>query len=303
MIDPERYGVSFSVKQCRRFESDPEKTLAWLLDEAGFRRVRLMSYWNEHEKEKGVYDFTTLDKQLDLVEKAGGVVTMCLGVRQPRWPEFHWPDWAWEAPKPERDEALLKYVEVVVERYKDRKSIVSWQLENEALLTGFGERIEIDRARLRKEYALVKKLDTSPRPVIMSTSAAWGIPIIGPIPNMSAFSYYLIRWKDTKYTTTYHAAFIHRIRAFLIRLLWRIPSFIHELQMEPWGPKDIWEMTPEQQDQSMGPAQIHKNFGAGRKTNLYPLDLWGGEWWYWRLTTLKDPTTWDAVRQELANDL
>jgi hypothetical protein len=299
MIDPRQYGVSFSVKQCHNFGIDPVETLDWLLNEASFRRLRLMSYWNEHEKEQGKFDFSALDKQVEQVQKAGGVITMCLGARQPRYPEFHWPEWAWNAPKPERDKALLNYVKVVVERYKDNPAIISWQLENEALLTSFGERIEIDRKRLRAEFALVKQLDPS-RPVIMSTSASWGIPIIGPIPDMSAFSFYLIRFHKGKYTTTYHTYWIHRIRAFLIRLIWRIPSFIHELQMEPWGPKDIWEMQPEQQDESMEPKQIARNFDQGQKTKLYPLDLWGGEWWYWRLKKLNDPSTWEAVKKELS---
>jgi hypothetical protein len=297
-IDPRRYGVSFSVKQCRRFNSDPIATLDWLIEEAGFRRFRLMTYWNEHEKEPGKLDFSVVDAQIEKIAKAGGEVTLCLGARQPRWPEFHWPDWAWKASKEERSAALLKYVEATVKHFKDNKTVVSWQLENEALLTSFGQNTEIDRARLRQELAIIKKLDPK-RPVVMSTSAAWGIPIIGPIPDMSAFSYYLIRHHKGKYTTTYHAAFIHRTRAVIIRILWRIPSFIHELQMEPWGPKDIWEMTPQQQDDSMGPAQIKKNFKAGRATNLYPLDLWGGEWWYWRLKVKNDPTTWDAVKAEL----
>jgi hypothetical protein len=290
--------VSFSVKQCRKFGVEPVDTLDWLINQAGFRRFRLMSYWSEHEPQPGQFNFAALDKQLAQVAKAGGIVTLCLGARQPRWPEFHWPDWAWAATKEERTAALLKYIQVVVERYKDNPVIVSWQLENEALLTGFGERVEIDRARLRQELALVKQLDPT-RPVIMSTSAAWGIPIIGPIPDVSTFSFYLIRWRDTKYTTTYHAPFIHRIRAFLIKLIWRRPSFIHELQMEPWGPKDIWEMPPQQQDESMGPKQIAKNFAAGRATRLFPIDLWGGEWWYWRTTVLHDPTTWQAVQAEL----
>lgn len=298
MIDATRFGVSFSVKQCRKFQVNPVATLDWLVNEAGFRRFRLMSYWNEHEPNPGQYDFAALDKQLEQVAKVGGTVTMCLGARQPRWPEFHWPDWAWNAPKEERTKALLNYVKVVVERYKNNPLIVSWQLENEALLTSFGEKIEIDRPRLRAEFALVKQLDPS-RPVIMSTSAAWGIPIIGPIPDISAFSFYLIRWHKGKYTTTYHAPWIHRIRAALIRLIWHKPSFIHELQMEPWGPKDIWEMTPQQQDESMGPTQIAKNFAAGRSTKLYPLDLWGGEWWYWRQATLQDLSTWQAVSQEI----
>ncbi|MGH9858213.1 MAG: hypothetical protein ACRD4B_10255, partial [Acidobacteriota bacterium] len=228
-IEPNKFGVSFSTKQCRNFGIEPEETLDWLL-KSGFRRFRLMSYWDEHEKAQGKFDFSPLDKQIKQIEKAGGVITMCLGARQPRWPEFHWPDWAWNASKEKRDKALLFFVKAVVERYKDNPAINSWQLENEALLTSFGQRIEIDRNRLRDEFRLVKKLDPA-RPVIMSTSASWGIPIIGPIPDISAFSFYLIRFHNGKYTTTYHAFWIHRIRAYLIKLIWRRSSFIHELQM------------------------------------------------------------------------
>ena len=90
MIDPRAYGVSFSVKQCRNFGLDPKETLAWLLKQ-GWRRFRLMSYWNEHEKSQGIYDFTELDWQMKMIENAGGTVTLCLGVKQPRWPEYHWP--------------------------------------------------------------------------------------------------------------------------------------------------------------------------------------------------------------------
>src|SRR4051812_37212260 len=101
-IDPARYGVSFSAKQCRNLGIDTGKTLGWLISEAGFKRFRLMGYWNEHEKEQGKLDFAVLDKQFDMVEKAGGFITLCLGARQPRWPENHWPEWAWRMDKAQR---------------------------------------------------------------------------------------------------------------------------------------------------------------------------------------------------------
>ncbi len=50
-----------------------------------------MSYWNEHEKTQGTLDFDELDKQFKQIEQAGGVITLALGARQPRWPENHWP--------------------------------------------------------------------------------------------------------------------------------------------------------------------------------------------------------------------
>jgi hypothetical protein len=93
MIDSQKYGVSFSLKQCRNFGLDPQQTLSWLIRQ-GWRRFRLMSYWDEHETTRGQYDFSELDWQIQRIEKAGGQVSLCLGVKQPRWPEYHWPSWA-----------------------------------------------------------------------------------------------------------------------------------------------------------------------------------------------------------------
>ncbi|MGZ6005369.1 MAG: hypothetical protein ACXWLH_04430 [Candidatus Saccharimonadales bacterium] len=284
-IDPKKYGVSFSIKQCRNFQIDPKDTLKWLIKDAGFLRFRLMSYWDEHEKSPGQYDFTQLDWQIKMIAKAGGVVTLCLGVRQPRWPENHWPDWAWQLPKEERSEALLKYIETVVNRYKNESCIISYQLENEALLKSFGERPEVDCQRLRQEYHLVKSLDPA-RPIIMSTSTSWGIPLRKPIPDLVGFSYYQILYNDKlkRYTTAFHKPWLDRWRANLIKMIHGKPSFIHELQLEPWGPAAIWKMSLEEQDKSMNIQQIKKNLELAQKTKLYPIDLWGGEWWYWRHT-------------------
>ena len=300
IINPERYGVSFSSKQCRNFGISDDETLAWLIEEAGFRRFRLMSYWDEHEKQPGDYNFDVLDRQIERIEQAGGNITLCLGARQPRWPENHWPDWAWQAGKPERTAALLTYIEVVVRRYKNQKCIVSYQLENEALLKSFGERPEIDRQRLRDEFSLIKRLDPS-RPVIMSTSTSWGIPLRRPIPDIVGFSCYQIIYnaRRQKYTTAFHTPLLHRTRAFFIKVIHRKPVFIHELQLEPWGPKGIWKMPPAMQDKSMGPAQIRKNLQLARSVRKYPIDLWGGEWFYWRTVKQGDPSSWDNVQQEV----
>jgi hypothetical protein len=278
MIDPAKYGVSFSLKQCRAFGIEPKECLEWLIAR-GWRRFRLMSYWDGYEKEQGKLDFTALDWQIDMIAKAGGVITLCLGVKQPRWPEYHWPEWAWKLDKPARDDVLLHYVQTVVERYRDNPAIISWQLENEALLRGFGHRIEIDRRRLRNEYELVKRLDPS-RPIIMSASNGWGIPLRRPRPDIVGFSYYPTMYKDGRYRKTVQKPWFERLRRHLVRQ----PVFIHELQCEPWGPKPIWQMPLSEQDKSMNTSQIRRNLEAARHIGAYPIDLWGAEWWYWRHT-------------------
>jgi hypothetical protein len=292
------FGVSFSLKQCRNFEINPHQVLNWLIEEAGFRRFRLMSYWNEHEQQRGTYTFRELDWQLDRIAQAGGQVTLCLGARQPRWPENHWPDWAWKLPKRDRSLALLSYIQKVVERYRDHPAVISYQLENEALLETFGERPDVDIPRLIDEYRLVKKLDGI-HPVIMTTSNHWGIPWNEPLPDIVGFSYYHIVYGGGRYRSARHYVWLHRARHLLIRILKKRPVFIHELQLEPWGPTAIWKMSIEEQDKSMDVARIQKNVRLARKTKLRPIDLWGGEWWYWRLHVKGDPSIWHAVRDAL----
>lgn len=293
-INPQTFGVSFSIKQCRNFGLEPKAVMKWLIKDAGFRRFRLMSYWNEIEKQPGQYDFSSLDWQLELARRYGCVVALCLGTRQPRWPENHWPDWGWQAAKEERTAALLRFVEQTVLRYRDQPSVISYQLENEALLRGFGERPEVDRGRLRQEYALVKRLDPD-RPIIMTTSTSWGIPLRQPIPDIVGFSYYRVLYGQGRYHKSLHSPLLHRVRAAIIRVLHHKPCFIHELQLEPWGPAAIWQMDVAEQDKSMSPGHIATNIALARRTQLYPIDLWGGEWWYWRLHNQNDSSVWQAV--------
>ena len=98
----------------------------------------------------------------------------------------------------------------------------------------------------------------------------------------------------------FHKPWLDRLRAGLIRGFLGKSSFIHELQLEPWGPKNIWEMPVSEQDKSMSPAQIQTNIALAKKTNLHPVDLWGGEWWYWRKTVQNDPSVWDTVKEEFS---
>jgi hypothetical protein len=255
-----------------------------------------MSYWNEHEKQQGTFDFTLLDAQMDAIEAAGGTVSLCLGVRQPRWPENHWPDWAWNLPKPERDAAILRYIDHVVTRYEHRAVIVSYQLENEALLASFGERIEVDRNRLKMEYFWVKQLD-SLRPVIMTTSTSWGIPMRNPVPDIVGFSYYQIVHNNGSYSRSFHRPWLDRCRASAIKILHGKDSFIHELQAEPWGPKNIWEMELDEQFKSMSLSQLQNNIKQAKATKVDTIDLWGAEWWYWLKTQKNSPEIWDYLKK------
>lgn len=273
------FGVSLSVKQCRNFGLSSTKVLRAAFKELGIRRFRLMSYWDEIEKISGQYDFTELDKQVSTVERAGGTITMCLGARQPRWPESHWPAWSNKMNKRQRNEALLLFITKVIERYRYKHVIVSWQLENEALLKSFGENGDFNRSRLRTEFELVTKIGAL-KPIVMTTSTSWGIPLRQPIPDIVGFSFYRTTFDKGSYRKSVYQPWVFRLRAALVKLLRRRPSFIHELQAEPWGPKNIWEMDASEKAKSMSPDILDRNIQAAIATKLPTIDLWGLEWWY-----------------------
>lgn len=292
-----KFGVSFSLKQCRGFGIDPKDTLQFLIKDVGLRRFRLMSYWDEHELVEGRYDFKELDWQFDSIEKVGGAVTLCVGARQPRWPESHYPGWALELEQNERDSALLRFNEQVINRYKSKKCLVSWQFENEALNRGFGVNGNFDRARLRREMAQLKTLDPI-HPIIMSTSNTWGIPIRRPRPNLFGFTLYRVQFKDGFYRQSRLPVQWYRMRAIIIRVLTLRKTFIHELQAEPWGPTSTQDLTNVEQDKSMNVEQLNLNINFAKRTKLYPIDLWGGEWWYWRKLQGED-RIWKEVYEQI----
>jgi hypothetical protein len=58
-------------------------------------------------------------------------------------------------------------------------------------------------------------------------------------------------------------------------------------------------MPTEEQDKSMSLDQIRENIRLAKSTNLYPIDLWGGEWWCWRQKH-GDTLFAECVKQQLA---
>ncbi len=264
-----------------------------------------MSYWDRIEKQPGQYDFSELDWQLDEAAKRGYTVSLSIGLRQPRWPECHQPDWArdqYDADKAAWQANLLKFIETTVGRYKNHPAIESYQLENEAVNSWFGVCKDHERSRLREEFALVKRTDPN-HPVYMSLSDQHGFPAGTPVPDKYGFSVYRVVWNDKtpiKFYVTYPTpVWYHRGRAALIKLIKDREVFIHELQIEPWGPKPTKELTIEEQDRSMDTDQIEENFLFARKIGKSGIYTWGAEWWYWRKTVLNDSKPWDRVKQEL----
>jgi hypothetical protein len=288
-------GFSFSLKCTQEWGLDWRECLIDALDILGARRFRLMSYWTMIEAERGNYDFADLDEQIQMISDRGGEVTICLGLKQPRWPEVHQPEWAESLPREQWLAALYAYISAVVSRYEANPTITSWQLENEALIK-FGLPTDRSRMRLRRELALVKKL--TKKPVIMTLSDSWGLPWRHPLPDIYAMSLYRTIYHNGRYNHDPRPPLFYKIRATVIRLLTGRKVFIHELQCEPWGPTGTEQLSITEQNKSMTSEIIAENIAFAQKTGMDPIDLWGLEWWYSRKNA-DDPTLMDTVREML----
>lgn len=302
------FGVSFSTKYAEELGLDWQETYTALLDDLEIRNYRLMSYWDDTEPKQGSYEFADLDWQMDEAAKRGATVSLSLGLRQPRWPECHRPDWYPKLPREEQDKALFKFLETVVNRYKSHPALISYQLENEAVNSWFGTCTDkdIDTVRLQKEFDYVKSLD-SMHPVWMSLSDQHGLPVNGPVPDKYGYSVYRIVWNDKtapfKFYLTYPTpVWYHRSRALWISAFKDRDIFIHELQLEPWAPEATVNVSIEEQDKSMDVKQMEENVLFARKIGRNEIYTWGGEWWYWRKTTLNDPTIWEKARELLRTE-
>lgn len=303
--EPYEIGATFIAPYAEFYDLDPQETFLALTDDLGFKRLRLVSYWNVHEPEPDVYDFSELDWQFELAEERDVEVSLAIGLRQPRWPECHMPSWAQDTPKDEWYPELKEYMEIVISRYKDSPALVSYQLENEFLLEVFGECPDHDRERLVDEFNFVKKLDPD-TPVIVSRSnnATPSWPVGEPRADTIGASIYKRVW-DTTITKRYFEyplpASFYSFLAGGAKLTTGVDTVIHELQAEPWLPTgyDMRTAPTEELYKSMNPEMLRERFQYGRDTGIRELDMWGVEWWYYRKVSQNDDSFWEIAREEL----
>lgn len=299
-------GATFIPGYARYYDLDPQETLHAMVTDLGIKRVRLVSYWDEIERDQGKYNFDELDWQMKMAEANGAKVSLALGLRQPRWPECHIPSWAQAMPNDTWKDPLATFIGAVVDRYKNSPALDSYQLENEYFLKAFGLCSNFDRERLVDEYDLVKRHDPNHTLVVSMSNNAIGTPIGDPTPDEWAISVYKRVWDKTvtkRYLEYPIPAWYYAFRAGWTEITRHRDSFIHELQAEAWTPDPFGgtKTTPiAEQDKSMSPSRLLDRIRYGEATGMRTIDLWGVEWWYWRKSKLHDPGLWDTAKAELS---
>src|SRR5260370_19335841 len=137
-------GISFRSPQVAALGLDARTTLQTLLAYP-FQIIRLGAYWNRIEPEPGIFHTDELDWQIDAAERAGKRIILCVGpLKTFSYPEFFVPAHHLRRPFPEHTlikpsaypsllAAATEFIARIVERYKQRTSIVARPLEDEAV--------------------------------------------------------------------------------------------------------------------------------------------------------------------------
>lgn len=291
------YGTTFSKTAAESYNLDWKEAYLALLDDLGVKNIRIPVYWSEIERNKGEYDFSDYDWQVEEAAERGVQIILAVGHRVPRWPECHAPAWAHNLSDEERQEYILAEIEAIIEHFKEMGNVWAWQVENEPFLKSFGECPSLDKDFLDKEISLVRSLDN--RPIIMTASgelSRWG----PPAERSDIFGTSIYRTVKIKYigllTYPLRPSFF-RARAGLLRLFTDTERIIAiEAQAEPWGLKSIQEMTDEEQMELMGPEKFQEHIQYFEDAGFGEIYLWGAEWWYWRKVN-GDDTIWEEAKK------
>jgi hypothetical protein len=303
--EPLVVGATFIPNYARYFGLDAKETMTAIVDDLDIKHLRLVSYWSDIEKDRGVYNFEDLDWQMKLAEEKGVKVSLALGLRQPRWPECHMPTWAQELDNNQWYEPLEDFIAATVIRYKDSPALDSYQLENEFFLKAFGICYDFNRDRLVSEYNLVKSLDPDTTLIVTMSNNAIGTPIGDPKPDKWAISVYKRVWDKTitrRYFEYPIPAWYYAFRAGFTELTRGRPVFVHELQTEAWTPESFGgnKKSPiKEQYKSMNADMLKDRLAYGKATGMRSYYVWGVEWWYWLKTTQNEPALWDTAKTEI----
>lgn len=297
------WGVNFSVKQTEFLGLDSKETYLALLDELNIKNIKISVHWDELQPDSLYdYNFDDIDWQIREAEKRNAKVVLAIGMKTPRWPECHLPQWARNQTKNEQQESIIRMLTALVERYKNSETINGWQVENEPFLN-FGACPWYDEKFLRREVALVKDLDPKHDVIVTDSGefSLWFKPasVGGDIVGVTT---YRRVWQENLkfYFDYFFPPVYYQRRAELVKLFFNKKVIGTELQAEAWCPNSIINASLEEQDQTMSLQKFKDTVTFAKNTGFDTFYLWGGEWWYWLKKNHDRPEIWEEAKKLIA---
>jgi hypothetical protein len=289
--DDDFFGVTFSKKYSEELGLDWREAYLAILDDLKVKKIRVPVYWDQVEKEPGVFDFSDYEFIIEEGEKRDVEFILNFGMRVARWPECHIPSWLDLATLEHLQNRTLFFLEAVVYNFRDYESIAYWQLENEPLLDFFGECPKGDYDFLKKEFSLVKKMDS--RPIIISATGELSFWLReAKLADIFGTTMYRVVYNEyLGYLRYPYSSSFYKAKA---RFAGVSPEdvFIVELQAEPWVSKErLLDIDDTEYRKSFNIDQFKANAQIAINTGFDRAYLWGVEWWYFKYKN-NNPEYW-----------
>jgi hypothetical protein len=300
-------GASFSPRRARGRGLDWQAAFRRLL-ELELSPLRLSTYWDDVDGA----GYGELDWQLVEAERAGREVVLTVGMKAQGWPEFAIPERLEPAARrgacvsaasPDLRQGVLDLVATTVERYRGRRCLAAWQIENEPVNRSGPRHWWIGPDLLGEEVAVARAIDPT-RPIVLNAFAAFNARLdvascrhgvlrllgrdahrpetevaglLGPGDILGLDLYRHIGYRlggGTRLTSSRHwlanASRWHERAAREGKRAWII-----EAQAEPWEP----DLRPDELPRSCTPEDVIDTVGALREAGFDTILLWGAEHW------------------------
>lgn len=291
------FGVTYSKKYATELGLNWKEIYLKMLNDLNVKYVRLPVYWDDIEKVEGIFDFSDYLFMIEEGEKRNVEFILSFGMKTPRWPECHIPEWINIADEDFLQEKTLVMIEQTVKTFQDFSSIYYFQVENEPLLNTFGICPKSDYNFLKKEVELVRNLNN--RPIIISAT--------GELSFWSRESDLADVFGTTMYRIV-HNPFLGYIKYPYFESFYKSKAkalklqlenvFIVELQAEPWiSLGEILKTDGTEHLKSFSIDQFRANLRFAANTGFARTYLWGVEWWYFRDIIVGDSSYLDLAKE------
>ncbi len=302
-----KWGVTFSQKFSQMMGLDWKQNYDAVLDDLGVKSLRLVAYWDLVEKQRGVFDFSDMDYQMEKAADRGASVILAVGRKEPRWPECHEPNWIKGRATSDKNKELLDYITAAVRRYKNSSALLYWQVENEPFLP-FGDCPTADKNFLQEEISLVKSLDANHK-VLLTDGGEFGLwyraAELGDV--FGTTMYRRVHNKIFGYIEYPLPPEYFRLKEKIARALLSSSAqltasgkdkkfIVAELGAEPWLEHQLYETTVAEQLAKFNLPYFKDTIGYAKAAGFGEYYLWGAEWWYWMMEKNGDGSFWDFAR-------
>jgi hypothetical protein len=330
---PVQVGISFSAERAEALGLDYQVAFR-RLEAMHFRLIRLSVYWDEADN----FGYQDVDWLMAEAQRKGQPVALAVGMKGLGWPEFFIPmrvkpvdlgNGKDVASDSDLRQAALQFIQSTVDRYRNNRALVAWQVENEPFDRAGPQRWWIDSGFVSEEVETVRLLDHHDRPVILNTFSHFNL-IFDEASNRGGFDVKQLLGFDSNSAEQDSLALLHRGDILGLDVYTAIgyhflgqnhlvqadadwadqlqhlrdaaqaqgkQAWITEAQAEPWEATYATYADPV----STSPTAIRHLFVALKDAGFKTILLWGSEYWLWRADN-GDPRWINTVQQILDSE-